>query len=1046
MPDVVNAPVVPPALSRIWQKPTLWALLYGALIAYGIYAFMHIPVEVLPRFDYPQISIVTHAPGATAQELEQMIARPLEAELPALPGLEGLRSTIGHGSVQTDVRFAENTRPTLDLQTVNGAIDRARGQLPANAHPYAEIMGNAINEVADYSLIIPPDVAPATVQHQILNRIVPALRALPGVQRVNVFGGGEQALWVQPDLTALRQHHVSIDALKQALRQQVILQPAGYLTLGHQDVLIEARNLPKTIAELSKITVPGATGPIPISALTRIIRAPIPTHSTVALDDHPTIALTIFKQPGASTLPVTQAVQSTLDATLGQLPKGTHWLKVYDQGHLVRVIGNDLTRNLLIGAVLAVLVLFWLLGGGRGVWILAVSIPLSLLLGIAGLYATGQSLNLLTLGALTVAVGLLADDAIIVLESIIHRWEQGDDRWAGIGRGLRDIASPDISGTLSTVAVFLPLLLVGGLAGLFFVPFALAMTFALLASLVVSLTVIPLGLGLLHAERYLVPRQATENAPPLPAKTQGSRHKGWRDSGPRTVAALYRANHRIFRAVSRYPRSSLAASLLLLLISLAAMGWVTVNFLPLPNEGVMLESFTLPPGTSLTDTEATVAKMTARLRQDSAVRHVFARIGSAASTAYTEPAYAGEIQIVLRPNITVDDLNAIGIRLQKISALDGVQTAIDTPTIERVGESLSGLPQPFVIRVYGQNIDTLREIADKITAHLRKSVPELTDVFNNDGYPINQLTLTPKPAALALYHTTPAALYAQIQPLLAGEIIARIPDGNQPLALYLRPADSHHLSLDQLRDLPIQLQGAPTPRTIPLGQLMDIRLTETPNQIRHIDGARALDILATPTSLNSLSTIRKAIDTIPLPSGYRIGFAGLYPELIHTGIALAIAALLAFALMFGILILQFDGALAPSLLLLQIPLAFTGGALALSLSGVGLNITGLIAFLTLIGLGLNHGIVLLHRVRRNEQAGQSTADAVEEAIRIRFRPILLTTLTAILGMLPTALGWGQGAAPEQGLAIVILGGILWSALLSTNLIPALYLHYRTARD
>ncbi|WP_298220175.1 efflux RND transporter permease subunit [Halothiobacillus sp.] len=1021
-------PITETGWVRWLRQPVVWAMVYGALIAYGLYALINIPVEVLPRFDFPQISIVTSLPGSSTQELEAEIARPIENELLALPQVTHIRSTIGHGQVATHVRFAEHSNPTLDLQMVNGAIDRARSQLPNAAHPFAEIMGNAINEIADYSLILPSDASPDSVRRLIDSTIVPQLRAVPGVQRVDVFGGGVQVLWVQPDLAAMQQRHLSVADITHALRQYVVLQPAGYVSLGHQDVQIELRALPRQAPAIRQITIPTRQGPIPLSAIARVVRAPMPSHSAVTLDNRTTIAMTVFKQPGASTLPVTREVQNALNLSQSMLPPGSRWLRVYDQGHLVGIIGNDLTRNLLLGAALAVLVLFWLLGGGRGVWLLAVSIPLSLLLAIAGLYAVGQTLNLLTLGALTVAVGLLADDAIIVLESIIHRWEQGDARWTGVWRGLRDIASPDISGTLSTVAVFLPLLLVGGLAGLFFLPFALAMTFALLASLVVSLTLIPLGLGLLQADRYL--RRPAKAAPR-------------KRSGARLIDALYRWNLKLFYGVLRYPRAGLSLSVGLLVLSVASMAWVTVNFLPLPNEGVMLESFTLPPGTSLTETRATVARITQRLREDPAVAHVFARIGSATSTAYTEPAYAGEIQIVLHRHTAVNDLNAIGGRLTALSALPGVQTSIDTPTIERVGESLSGLPQPFVIRLFGPHIDTLHQLADEITHQLRTAAPGLSDVFNNDGYPINQLNIVPRPDALALYGITPGQLDMQLQPLLSGQILATVPDGNLPLPLFIRLAGAPDWSLRQLAALPITVDGDPAKnaasQTVTLGQIASIQMIQTPNQIRHIQGARALDILATPTSIRAVADINNTLDQIKLPSGYRITVGGLYPELIHTGIVLAVAALIAFGLMLGILLLQFDGWLAPGLLLLQIPLALTGGALALSLSGIGLNVTGLIAFITLIGLSLNHGIVLLYRIHRNERH-LPLRQAVEEAIAIRFRPILLTVLTAMLGMLPTALGWGQGAAPEQGLAVVILGGIFWSALLSTNLIPALYVH------
>jgi len=505
---------------------------------------------------------------------------------------------------------------------------------------------------------------------------------------------------------------------------------------------------------------------------------------------------------------------------------------------------------------------------------------------------------------------------------------------------------------------------------------------------------------------------------------------------------LRRLNMRLFDLAVRHPRAGLAACVALLAASLVALVVVPVNFLPLPNEGVLLESFTLPPGSALTETEAAVRGIAARLRADPAVAHTYARIGSASGTAYTEPAYAGEIEILLRPGVAVNSLDRIGRRLLRISRTAGVQLSLDTPTVERLGESLSGLPQPFVIHLFGARLAGLRIAARRIVARLR-GVAGLSDIFNNDGYPVTRIDLTPRPDALAAQGMTPAQLYGQLRPLLRGELVAEVPDGNLPLGLYVRLANASLLSPDALRGLPVRTRG-----WTPLGQLARVRLVVGPNQIRHLDGARALDILATPGgSLGAaIAGARRALAGLRLPAGYRIGFGGLYPQLVDAAIGLAVAAGAAFVLMACVLMLQFDGLLVPGLLLLQIPLAFTGGAAALALSGVGLNASGLVAFLTLVGISLNHGIVLLYRVRRNEAEGQAVEAAVREAVAVRFRPILLTALTAVLGMLPTALGWGTGAAPEQGLAVVILGGIVWSALLSTNLIPALYLHRRRRRQ
>lgn len=1001
------------ACVRTFSRPVLWLLLFGGVGAYGAYAFLNMPVEVLPSFDFPAVSVVTKRPGTPAVNMESLVARPLEAELLGLPSVASVRSTIADGEVETDVRFDAGTHPSADLQAVNGAIDRARARLPAGVAPFAQVMGAAINEVADYTLAIPADVAPGAAMRAVQANVVPALRGVPGVRRVEAFGIGPQALWVQPDLASMARYHVPVQALIAAIRHDVIRAPGGSVRLGHRHALIEVSSLPDTAASLGRIPVAGPHGPIPLDALARIVRQAEPQHTAELLDGRPTIGLVVIKQQSASTVPVTRAVRTTLAQTAGQLPAGTHWVPIYDQGHLVRAVGSDMGTNLAIGGVLAVAVMLWILGLRSGAWLLAVSIPLSLLVAVAGLYALGETLNLLTLGALIVALGLVADDSIIVLESIAQCWERGDALWPGIRRGLREIAAPDIVGTLTTIAAFAPLLFVGGLPGLFMRPFATAMILALGSSLVVSLTVVPLGLALRGAPSHLHPPR----------------------SSVFVLRHLRRANHRLFGLMLRFPRWSALACVLLLLASAAAMSLVSVDFLPLPNEGVLLESFTLPPGTSLLDTQAAVQSITRRIMRDPDVAHVLARIGSAGDTGYTEPPYAGEIQIRLKPGVNPNSLDRIASKLTRLSATTAVQASIDTPTVERVGESLSGLPQPFVIRLFGTNLQRMRTIAEAFVRRLQH-VSGLSDVFDNDGYPETQIVLRPRASSLLAAGLNPTTFAAGTEALLGGKTVARIPRGDLPMPVYLRLPNPQSLSLQAVEQLPVGANGQTA-----LGQIAAAQIETTPNQFHHVDGARALEILATPTVApgSAIAAAKHALAAVKLPPGYRISFGGLYLSLEKAALALALATVAALMLMVALLVLRFEGRLAPGLLLMQVPLAFTGGAFALAASGLGLNGIGMLGFLTLVGVSLNHGIVLFDRARRNQAAGMDAGPAMHDAVDVRFRPILLTTLTAVLGMLPTALGWSVGAAPEQGLAVVIAGGVAWSAVLSTNLLPALWI-------
>lgn len=1002
-------------LNNIVKRPLLWVMLYGALIAYGIYALINIHSEVLPQFNMPQVSIIAQLPGATTLDLEGLIARPVEAELSSLQSLSDLRTVVTQGSVKIEARFAEGTAAASALQDVNGVVGRVNGALPKGTRLTTEISGNAINEVADYAIQIPDDVDASQVQRLVESNFAPRVRAVAGVQRVSVAGPGADAIWVRPDLGKLQRFNVSASALASSLEATTAMVPSGYVDLGHQDVFIEGRNLPTEPSAYAGVQVPTPGGAVPLGAVAGVVRSALPSHHEVKLDNRPTIALIVFKQPDASTVPVVDAVDKALRELEPQLPRGARFVRIYSQGHIVGVVAQDLTRNLAIGAVLAVAVLFWMLGASRGIWALALSIPLSLLLGIAGLYLMGQTLNLLTFGALSVAVGLLADDAIIVLESIYHRWELGDGRWEGVVQGLRDIAGPDISGTLTTVSVFLPLAFVGGLAGLFFVPFSLAMTVSLIASLIISLSLIPLVLGFI-----------------------GPHVEGRATSGSRAVAWLKRHNFRLLDFTLRRPKLSLWACIAIFVVSVGGLALVPVDFLPLPNEEVLLESFTLPPGTSLHDTQDVADRIGLRLMGLAPVAHVFTRVGSASGTSYTEPAYAGEIQIALKPNVNASSLDKIGQQVLEASKLPAVQTAIGTPTLERVGETLSGLPQPFVIDVYGESITTLQSLASEVTSRLTR-VPDVSDVFNNDGYPITELQITPDPTGLALHGITPAQLFSQLHILLAGQTVATVPDGNSHLDVFVRLADPAQLSIEQLKQIPVMANG-----WVALRDVADVQMATGPNVIRHLNGLRAIEILATPTAPlgQVISASKRALETLHMPAGYEVKFGGLYPQLEHAAINVAIAAAVALALMLGILTLQFDGLLVPGLLLLQMPLAFSGGAIALVVSGIGLNAIGLIAFLTLIGVSLNHGIVLLQLVKRNEAQGLSVLDSVHDAVEVRFRPILLTVLTGSLGLLPTALGFGKGAAPEQGLAVVTLGGLVWSGLLSTNLLPALYVYRR----
>ncbi|MDE2272132.1 MAG: efflux RND transporter permease subunit, partial [Xanthomonadaceae bacterium] len=335
------------------QRPLVWAIFYTALLGFGAWALWHIPAEVLPRFDFPEVSVIVHAPGYATLEMESLVARPLEGQLMGLQGLTSLHTTISEGTAELDARFTPDTNPQLALQAAYSAIDRARTSLPPNVAPYAEIMGNAVNEVADYAVALPANVPPWRAENAIRTHVLPALRSLTGVQKVELFGAGPPTLWIQPNPTALIQHRVGVEVLARAIGNAVVLSPAGRLVLGHQDVFLEVRDLPQSAHDLLAIPVPTRAGPVPLAALARVVNAPPAVHYGVQLDGRPSLGLVVFKQPGASTVPVDDAVAHAMNSLQDQLPHGARWVTIYRQAHLVGLIGSDLSRDMLIGGVLA---------------------------------------------------------------------------------------------------------------------------------------------------------------------------------------------------------------------------------------------------------------------------------------------------------------------------------------------------------------------------------------------------------------------------------------------------------------------------------------------------------------------------------------------------------------------------------------------------------------------------------------------------------------------------------------------------------------------
>ncbi len=997
--------------ARLLQHPL--AVVFGVLLlgVGGLASLHQMPVDLFPPLDYPLINVVTHYPAGTAEDMELLVTRPIENAMLGLTHLRRVRSTSAPGFSQVTVEFTWGVDVLQARQLVSSRL--AGLDLPAGARPQLENIGTSLAMLSTYTL---SGGDPVALRAWAQYRLAPRLAALPGVARVHVMGGGEAAWRIDLDPLALQRHHLTAARIADSVRAANVLSTGGYLERFGRDLLIRTDGRLRKLDDLKAVVVAhGPQGwPVRLAEVARVYRGTLPRRYVLTSDRLPAVALTIQKQPAASTLEVSRAV----DAALGRipLPPGASLKKFYDQAEIIGLAYRNMRDNLFLGALLAIVALFWVLGRHRSSLVIAAGFPLVVLSTFAAMGVFDLGLNLMTLGALTVAIGLIDDDAIVVLENIDRHRLLGKPPLRAALDGTREVMAPDIAGTLTVLAAFVPLVLVSGLAGRLFQPFGLTFGLILLFSLLLSLILIPL------AAIHWAPRRPETAAAP----TWGGRWIQW----------LGKWNLRLLDHLLRHRAATLLLTLLLLLGSLALLVFNPTRMLPLLDEESLLLSYGLAPGSSLAESDRVGDELERRLLKLPGVAAVFRRTGSPQSSFYIERPEEGELVVRLERNRS-RDLPAVRSAIERLLAeTPGVVGRVNEPTTEKLEESFSGLPALFGITLYGTNLRQLYAAAAKVEKAAR-AVPGVTNVVNNTRVPVDQLRLAVDRSALARFDVDAAALARAVRAAMQGESISRVVVDQQPIDLYLRYARPRRASLDDLRQVRIpNRQG----RLIPLEELVKIEPRSSYPLIEHQRGIRTLTLTAEIEG-NPLTVIRRldqALSRLDLPAQIQWGYTGEYGQLLRTGGQLLWVLLASALLVYGIIAIQLSSLLDPAVVLGKLPLDFMGAALALFFTRQQLDLTVAIGFITLVGVATNNGIMLLTFTRAFRDQGLDAVAAVREAVRLRTRPMLLSHLTTLLALIPAALGIGRGPQLLQPLGIMLFGGLTAGTLLTLNLLPVLY--------
>jgi CzcA family heavy metal efflux pump len=996
-------------------------LLVVVAVISGLAALGSLPVGLFPSIDVPVVNVITHDPGVSAPDMELLVTRPIEDRIRTISGIQRVASTSSIGISLITAQFAQNTRLMDARQLIQAEVSAARPLLPEGLQPQLESIGTTLQEVTGYVIYGPGSLT--ELRRIVQTQIVGQLMGVDGVAYVEVLGGDDPAFLVRLRPDAMHRLHLTVADVTSALAQHNLAVATDFLERGGQEYPIRGSSLLQTAEDVRRVPLRvDGNQAVLLEDVASVSEGPAPRHYTVHGNGVSAVAISISKQPGASTIRVVNELDKQWPRLVSLLPSGASVHKFYDQADIIDEARNSLFHDLLVGAALAVAVLFVFMGTLRATLITAASIPITLLVTVAFMKAFGQSLNVITLSALTLAVGMVVDDAVVVSESIFRRLSLGDDARTASLTGAAKIAGPDASGTFTTVAVFAPLLFVAGLAGLFARPFGLVVSIALLASLVFSLV--------------FVPTLFAWTAPPAGRRTLGS-------------YILVHVN-KTLQGTLRVGRTHRWATAVLgvLLLGLAGLAaWLgPVRVLPTVDEGAILIEYIMPPGTALTECDRIGAILEREAMAQPDVQTVYRRTGSPQRGLEAEGANRGELTIMLTPRSTrTHTLDQIMTRLRDVyEQIPGIAYLYHQPTQEKMDESLSGLPAVFGVTIFGTDVNDLISLAEKAEKIMAQE-PALSNIINNATIRSPQITVYPDTAELAQHHLSPTDVFDTIKAARLGVLATTVVRQSQQVQVFVTMpvdvADPNAQSPASMTVEGLKRLAVPTAsgQPIPLDRVADVDIARAPAAISHLNGQREITILAdVDGSISSVvSRLRQSLSEISLPQGYSIAFTGQY-EVINRMIRdFILTGILAVTLIYFIMAIEFRSWVQPLFILVTVPMALVGAIVLLAVTRRGIDVSVGMGVLTLVGISVNNAIVLVAYANREMARGVPVSEALSAAIAVRLRPILMTALTTIFALIPVALNPAVGSRIFQPFAVTVIGGLLSATATTLLIMPAL---------
>jgi CzcA family heavy metal efflux pump len=1013
MSDLITRPEAPHWTAR-HGKPIIFVIL--TLIAVGAYLALTIPVSVFPETNFPRIVVGIDNGVFPIDQMLVTVTKPIEEAVNTVPGLDHLWSITSRGTAEVDLFFSWKVDMYRTLELVNAAMARAQSNLPATAKITVNRLTFAAFPIMGYSLT--SDKFSQDKLWEMANYdLKPRLNRQDGVSSIILQGGQVPEFEVQPDPAKLVQSGITIPNILDAINRSNMIDSPGLIEANHQLVLSLVTGQARTATDIGDIiikTTP-AGAPLRIGDVATVGPSVMPVYTVVTANGKPAVLLNVYRQPDSNTVVVADAVKAEIELFRKELPKGIELRPFYDQSEIVRASIDSVRDAILIGLILASLIMVLFLRDWGTSLVAGLVIPGTIAITFIMLRVMDESFNLMTLGGLAAAVGLVIDDAIVVVENIVMHRDSGQSRAEAIRNSLREIRAPLIGSTITPIVVFLPLISITGVTGVFFRALAVTVGVALLTSLALALTWTP------TLSYYLIRKQSRVHE----------------ETGPGRLMRIY---ERALRTTLKHPLILAVFALVLIGGSYLCYTHTGSDLLPSMDEGGFIIDYIMPAGSSLEETNRVITHVEDILRKTPEVESTSRRTGLQLGLAQVTEANTGDISVKLKRDRKRSGEEVIASVRAKIKKAEPVLDVEFPQLLQDMIGDLTSAPEPVVIKLFSQDADLLHAWAPQIAGAIKK-IPGVVDVLdgveNTISGPARVFSVDPAATARAGFTTQEVELDASA--MLQGEPAPPpVVVNDRAYNIRVRFPARTRASLDTIQNT-LLISG--TGKTGTIGTLAVMREIPGQTEIRRENLQRNVQVTARFEDLNlgdGMAKVQQVIDDLKVPPSIRIQYGGQFEEQQKSFKDLVFVLVLAIVLVFTVLLFEFGNFAAPLAVISSALLSTCGVFLALLITGTTFNISSFMGLIMVIGIVAKNGILLLDADQKFRAEGFSAEDAMIRAGERRLRPIMMTALATVAGMIPLALALGAGSQMLQPLAIAVIGGILASMVLSLVVTPAVH--------